>query len=1487
MRKVAVLLLPLATVLANSPLLEPNRGQFSAGVQFLSKIGAVSMAITNSGIAFRGNGERMAFLMDRAQLNRCDPASAEQSEANYLARTPLISSVPRYTSVVCREIYPGVDWVVRSSAGSIEDDWKLAPGAESRLITLILEGNESAQVTPQGRLLLRSGGLTINWKKPQSYQDVDGKRRRVETRYFVHGRRISFKIGRHRHDLPLVIDPVIDFSYVVNGNEQDFGCQPGFDGAGNLYLAGLTASSDFETSAGAAFGAPTASLTGSSLQVFVRELSPDGSKEIYSTYLGLAVNQSSHPVGMRVDAAGNVYLAVNAFASNVAGGGTPIDPSGIAALYKLAPGGAHLIYGTRLLPGFEYTEPVGLAVDGAGNAYVGIGSTTIAVSKVDPTGQKQLYLYRSVVSNYFGGLADVAVGTDGSVYLAGTSGMGGLMTTPGALNIAPVNPQNSHGYLIRLRPDGSAPIYSTYIAGDYVDSVSALAIDSSGAAYVGGQTSGNVSFSAIPGTSLGLTQPQSTTAFVMKVDLSGATALHTSLLPYSAVTALALDAAGNLYTVGSLAFGGIATAKIDPTGKQLLYYLSIPGPAQPAASGIVVDSSGAAFIAGTIASDQIPAAIQYTRLQPNAFLLKVDASPDQCDIRVQAQTVGPVLPNEPVTQAFTISNNGPAAAQNVIFSATLVSDGLQVISCRTSGTSACGTNPEAPWASFPSIPAGGSATVELTFQQVNVTMTASVSTVTSDVNQDNNSASVTIDIPGVPLTVRSDPQASYVLTPAVGPQAQYRSDVLGVGPYVAPNTPFQIFWPSPQTVLSAFGATFQSWEDGSTDNPRTFTSTTIPWATFTLIDTPYFTPASLVSSASYVGNGVSPGELVSFFGFNLGDIASAQVTSGRFPTTLGDVTVNFDGTPAPLIYSSSNVLNAIVPYEIAGQSSTNISVKFSSLAAFSTTVPVVRAVPALFTANAAGTGQAAALNHDGSLNSPSNPANPGDLIVLYGTGEGLVSPAPADGTITQAPAPNPQLPVTVSIGGEPATVVYAAEAPGVVSGVIQINAFIPAGVQPSHHLPVSWSAGSYLSQPGVTIAVNDSPAPMFVYQAGVDDLSLTSISISPARIAADTGGTTLTVTGSGFVSGMVVQWNKQARATTFLDATRLQVTLSGTDLETPGLDSIAVWDAAQTHPITESVPLLVYVAVLNNGLIYDAARDKIYVAVDQKQAPQGPSIAVLNPESGRVESWHSLTGNPTILALSDDDLYLYVCLGSLIRRINLNTWTAELDILLTPYSAAAALSSMVVLPGENTSLAVSFADFEAVFDGGQMRTTTINNVAYGPGYLLGGPNGNTLYAADVNGNFYTLVLNSSGIQIGQTVPGLLGADGDSVYAGGLLYDGWGEVVNPTLASVVETFDSSGLIVPLPDLQQILILGGTSPPGYSLPTLPPVLSLHDTQTGRRLWSLPLPVSLGGNHGPMLRCGLNCIALREFQQLLAPAPGVDLFRLNLGAVAVGNN
>jgi hypothetical protein len=421
----------------------------------------------------------------------------------------------------------------------------------------------------------------------------------------------------------------------------------------------------------------------------------------------------------------------------------------------------------------------------------------------------------------------------------------------------------------------------------------------------------------------------------------------------------------------------------------------------------------------------------------------------------------------------------------------------------------------------------------------------------------------------------------------------------------------------------------------------------------------------------------------------------------------------------------------------------------------------------------------------------------------------------------------------------------------------------------------------------VTIAVNGSPAPLLPMQKPNENASLPAATLSPTHVAADTGSANIYINGGGFTLGMVATWNGAARPTQFVSSAQLQISLSGADLETPGLGMIAVWDSTQTSQITHSSVLVVYVPVMNHDLIYDSLRDKVYVAVAAGQKPQGSAVAILNPETGRIEEWFPLSAEPTLLAISGDSQYLYVAMGNSVQRINLSSWQPDLTIPLgsdPSYGARNALS-MITLPGVDTSLAVSFSVpgvsgiiGMAVFDGAKPGpvASRIN-----PNHLVGGPNSGTLYAADATGNFYVLGLTPNGVTITEQATGLTGADGDSVYAAGLFYDGWGGVIDPTVPSVIATYDNQGLILPLPDLQKTLILGTVPPPGYTILSLVPSLTLHNIAGGARLWSLPLPVSSYSNHGPMIRFGQNGVALREpgiFSS--SPAAGIDLFRLNLG-------
>jgi len=136
-------------------------------------------------------------------------------------------------------------------------------------------------------------------------------------------------------------------------------------------------------------------------------------------------------------------------------------------------------------------------------------------------------------------------------------------------------------------------------------------------------------------------------------------------------------------------------------------------------------------------------------------------------------------------------------------------------------------------------------------------------------------------------------------------------------------------------------------------------------------------------------------------------------------------------------------------------------------------VAVASQIPAIFTLNGSGTGQAAAINNkDGGINGAGKPAKVGDYVQLYVTGVGQTTPAGTDGAINTTPLPSANG-VKVTIGGQNATVNFAGGAPGSVQGVIQVNALIPSGITVGNAVPVLVQVGISNSQPGVTLAISN------------------------------------------------------------------------------------------------------------------------------------------------------------------------------------------------------------------------------------------------------------------------------------------------------------------------------------------------------------------------------------------------------------------------------
>ena len=232
----------------------------------------------------------------------------------------------------------------------------------------------------------------------------------------------------------------------------------------------------------------------------------------------------------------------------------------------------------------------------------------------------------------------------------------------------------------------------------------------------------------------------------------------------------------------------------------------------------------------------------------------------------------------------------------------------------------------------------------------------------------------------------------------------------------------------------------------------------------------------VVNAASYLEGSLAPGEIISIFGTAMGPATGVVATvdnNGLVGTTLANVTVTFNGYPAPMLYASAGQINAIVPFELAGASNASVEVVFASARSNSLTLPVVASAPGIFSADASGQGPGAMLDLSYHPVSASNPVSGGQYIQIFATGQGQTSPGGVDGLIepSTGPWPVPLLNATVTIGGVTADTNYVGDAPGLVAGALQINALIPDGLPSGPATLVVSFGGVYNSQPGITVAI--------------------------------------------------------------------------------------------------------------------------------------------------------------------------------------------------------------------------------------------------------------------------------------------------------------------------------------------------------------------------------------------------------------------------------
>jgi uncharacterized protein (TIGR03437 family) len=257
--------------------------------------------------------------------------------------------------------------------------------------------------------------------------------------------------------------------------------------------------------------------------------------------------------------------------------------------------------------------------------------------------------------------------------------------------------------------------------------------------------------------------------------------------------------------------------------------------------------------------------------------------------------------------------------------------------------------------------------------------------------------------------------------------------------------------------------------------------------TLTVSGLPMPQPGTIANSASLGYGPIAPGELITIKGANLGPLTPASFSVGNGGTlnnTLSGVQVLFDGIPGTPIYVSATQINAIVPYEIGGRSTTNVVVSYNSQQSLPISESVASQAPGIYTDTSNGTGQASVTNQNGTLNGPSagvsvnnttiatSPAPEGSVIAVYMTGGGQTNPTSSTGTVTPGGSTLYNIPgtVTATINGVNAPVQFAGAAPGLVTGVIQVNIKVPTGIS-GNTLPLAITINGTVTLSGPTVAV--------------------------------------------------------------------------------------------------------------------------------------------------------------------------------------------------------------------------------------------------------------------------------------------------------------------------------------------------------------------------------------------------------------------------------
>ena len=558
------------------------------------------------------------------------------------------TNISTYNSVDFEDVYKGIDLSLKAYGKTVEKVFTVKPGANPESIKLKMEGAKSLRITDKGELEVETGLGAVRFSEPVAYQQKNGKQHKVQVAYRLDNDTYGFMVSVYDKSLSLIIDPILSYSTYLGGSDLDWANKIAVDGSGNAYVTGLTFSTDFPTQN--PYQATFAGPVGGS-DIFVAQLSADGSSLNYSTYLGGANNEWANNIA--VDSSGNAYVTgattsadfptQNPYQATHAGGED-------AFVAQLSADGSSLNYSTYLGGGSDETGH-GIAVDGSGNAYV-TGSTSSTdfptqnayqATHAGPVGGVDGFVAQFSAagnslnySTYLGGNSQdigfgIAVDGSGNAYVTGVTSSTDFPTqNPYQATFAgPVG--GNDVFMAQLSAAGNSLNYSTYLGGSGSEWVDGIAVDGSGNAYVVGYTLSTdfPTQNAYQATHAG--PVGGSDGFVAQLSAAGNSLNYSTYLGGSGgeyVHEIAVDAAGKTWVTGSTsstdfptqnayqpAYAGGSSdgfvAQFSAAGNSLNYSTYLGGSGAEAGHGIALDGVGNAYVTGRTLSTDFPTANPY------------------------------------------------------------------------------------------------------------------------------------------------------------------------------------------------------------------------------------------------------------------------------------------------------------------------------------------------------------------------------------------------------------------------------------------------------------------------------------------------------------------------------------------------------------------------------------------------------------------------------------------------------------------------------------------------------------------------------------------------------------------------------------------------------------------------------------------------------------------------------------------------------------